>query len=169
MKRIYRILYDLIAKKLPLSNARYNFGSKKIRYFLAKRFVDSIGENVNIEKGATFSNSVKVGNNSGLGVRCEIYGEVEIGDNVMIGPDVIIYTQNHAFKCKDVLIIDQNYSSPQKVTIGNDVWIGRRVIILPGVHIGNGAVIGAGAVVAKDIPEYAIAVGNPVVIKGYRQ
>ena len=65
--------------------------------------------------------------------------------------------------------MDQNYSSPQKVTIGNDVWIGRRVIILPGVHIGNGAVIGAGAVVAKDIPEYAIAVGNPVVIKGYRQ
>ena len=59
MKRIYRILYDLIAKKLPLSNARYNFGSKKIRYFLAKRFVDSIGENVNIEKQDVFEKNGK--------------------------------------------------------------------------------------------------------------
>lgn len=169
MKKIYRLIYDLIGKRLPLSNSKYSFGSKKIRYFLAKHLIDSIGDNVNVEKGAIFSNTVKVGNNSGLGVRCEIYGDVEIGDNVMMGPDVIIYTQNHAFRQKDVLIMNQNYSVSQKVTIGNDVWIGRRVIILPGVHIGNGAVIGAGAVVAKDIPEYAIAVGNPVVIKGYRE
>ena len=164
MKRFY-----IFAKKLPLSNSKYSLGSKKIRYFLAKHLIDSIGVNVNIEKGATFSNSIKIGNNSGLGVRCEIYGEVEIGDNVMMGPDVIIYTQNHSFRRKDCLIIDQQYSDIQKVTIGDDVWIGRRVIILPGVNVGKGAVIGAGAVVAKDIPEYAIAVGNPVVIKGYRE
>lgn len=169
MKRFYRFIYNTFAKNLPLSNSKYSFGSKKIRYFLAKHLIDSIGVNVNIEKGATFSNSIKIGRNSGLGVRCEIYGEVEIGDNVMMGPDVIIYTQNHSFRCKECLIIDQQYSDIQKVTIGDDVWIGRRVIILPGVNIGKGAVIGAGAVVAKDIPEYAIAVGNPVVIKGYRE
>lgn len=169
MRKIYKLLYTIIAKNLPLSNSKYNLGSRQLRYYFAKHLVRSIGNNVNIEKGATFSYSVKIGNNSGLGVRCEINGEVEIGNNVMMGPDVIIYTQNHAFRNKKELIINQGYFLPQKVIIGDDVWIGRCVIILPGVHIGKGAVIGAGSVVAKDIPEYAIAVGNPVVIKGYRE
>ena len=52
--------------------------------------------------------------------------------------------------------------------VGNDVWIGQNATILPGVHIGDGAIIGANTVVAKDIPPYAIAVGNPAVIKKYR-
>ena len=169
MKKIYRLLYTIIGKWMPLSNSKFNVGQKKIRYYFAKHFVDSIGKNVNVEKGASFPYSVKIGDNSGLGVRCEINGPVEIGNNVMMGPDVIIYTQNHAFIQKDVLIREQKYLPTQKVVIGDDVWIGRHVIILPGVHIGKGAVIGAGAVVAKDIPEYAIAVGNPVVIKGFRK
>ena len=169
MRKLYRLLYSIFAKYLPLSNSKFNVGQKKIRYFFAKHFIESIGNNVNIEKGAIFPYSVKIGDNSGVGVRCEINGPVEIGNNVLMGPDVIIYTQNHAFAQKDVLIKDQKFLSVQKVVIGDDVWIGRRVIILPGVHIGKGAVIGAGAVVAKDIPEYAIAVGNPVTIKGYRK
>lgn len=169
MKKLYKLLYDIFAKRLPLSNSKYNLGSKQIRYFFAKLFVNSIGKNVNIEKGASFPYSIKIGDNSGLGVRCEINGEVEIGNNVMMGPDVIIYTRNHAFRDKNTLIMNQGYYQPQKVVISDDVWIGRRVIILPGVHIGKGAVIGAGAVVAKNVPEYAIAVGNPVVIKGYRE
>lgn len=169
MKKVYRILYTILGKWLPLSNSKYNFGQKYIRYYFAKRFIDSIGSNVNIEKGASFPYSIKIGDNSGLGVRCEINGPVEIGNNVLMGPEVIIYTQNHAFIQKDILIKDQKYLPHQKVLIGDDVWLGRRVIILPGVQIGKGAVIGAGAVVARDIPEYAIAVGNPVVIKGYRK
>lgn len=56
-----------------------------------------------------------------------------------------------------------------KTTIGNDVWIGRRAMIMPGTKIGNGVVIGAGACVAKNIPNYAIAVGCPVKIIGYRE
>lgn len=169
MKKFYRFLYNVFAKNLPLSNSKYNIGQKHLRYFLCKHFVDYMGENVNIEKGATFPYSVRIGNNSGLGLRCEINGPVDIGNNVLMAPDVIIYTQNHAFKQKNIPIIEQKYYPTKKVKIDDDVWIGRRVIILPGVHIGKGAVIGAGAIVAKDIPEYAIAVGNPVVIKGFRE
>lgn len=169
MKKFYRFIYNVFAKNLPLSNSKYNIGQKYLRYFFAKRFVDYMGKNVNIEKGAKFPYYVRIGDNSGLGIRCEINGPVDIGKNVLMAPDVIIYTQNHAFKQKDVLIIEQKYYPIKKVIIDDDVWIGRRVIILPGVHIGKGAVIGAGAVVAKDIPEYAIAVGNPVVIKSFRE
>ena len=56
-----------------------------------------------------------------------------------------------------------------KVTIGNDVWIGMRSIIMPGVTIGNGAVIGAGAVVTKDVPDYAIVGGVPAKVIKYRK
>lgn len=64
--------------------------------------------------------------------------------------------------------INQDDISKGPIIIGNDVWIGTRAIILSGVTVGDGAVIGAGTVVAKDIPPYAIVVGNPVKIVGYR-
>lgn len=57
----------------------------------------------------------------------------------------------------------------QKVTIGNDVWIGTRVVILPGVHIGNGSIIAAGAVVSKDVPKYAVVGGVPAKVIKYRK
>jgi acetyltransferase-like isoleucine patch superfamily enzyme len=60
------------------------------------------------------------------------------------------------------------FSKSHKITIGDNVWIGRMVVILPGVTIGKGAIIGAGAVVSKDIPDYAIAVGNPAKVVKYR-
>ncbi len=168
-RKINMKIYNIIGKWLPLSNAKPNLGQKKIRAMLAKGALDYVGEDVNIEKGAKMVYSVSVGDRSACGVRCEINGRTYIGNDVLMGPDVIIYTKNHEFRDKNVTIIEQAFQEEKPVYIGNDVWIGRRVIILPGVHIGNGAVIGAGAVVAKDIPEYAIAVGNPVRVIGYRE
>lgn len=54
------------------------------------------------------------------------------------------------------------------MVIGNDVWIGYKAVIMPGVKIGNGAIIGAYCVVSKDVPSYAVAVGNPCCIVKYR-
>ena len=65
-------------------------------------------------------------------------------------------------------LIKWNEINPKKTHIGNDVWIGRNVIITNGASIGNGAIIGAGSVVTKDIPDYAIAVGNPARVIRYR-
>ena len=62
----------------------------------------------------------------------------------------------------------QGLTRPRPVIIEDDVWIGTKVIILPGVHIGKGSVIGAGAVVTKNIPAYSIAAGNPAVVKRNR-
>jgi len=61
-----------------------------------------------------------------------------------------------------------NYDQVRRVIIGNDVWIGTRVIILGGVHVGNGAIIGAGSIVTKDIPDFAIAAGVPAKVIKYR-
>lgn len=169
MKKIYLHVYNVTAKHLPLSNDRFNIGQKAIRYWFARHIVKSIGANVNIEKGASLNYSLEIGDNSGIGVNCELNGDVHIGNNVMMGPECVFYTRNHEFHDRSKLIIEQGYCDRKPIYINDDVWIGRRAIILPGVHIGKGAIIGAGAVVAKDIPDYAIAVGNPVQIKGYRK
>ena len=83
---------------------------------------------------------------------------IRIGNNVMFGPNVSIYTAGHPLH-PDSRNSGYEYGIP--VTIGNNVWIGGCCVILPGVTIGDNAVIGAGSVVTKDIPANVCAAGNP--------
>lgn len=168
-KYIGLILYNFIAKNLPKSNSIIKLGQKHLRYLCGKLILAKCGKNVNIEQGASFSSKVEIGDNSGIGIRASIGGKCIIGKNVMMGPDCIIYTKNHSFADLNVPMIKQGYMSENSVTIGDDVWIGGRVIILPGVTIGSHSIIGAGSVVTKDVPEYAIVAGNPAVVKKMRK
>ena len=167
---IYYYIYQYFGKKLPLSNSRINIGQKKLRVWLAKHFC-SIGENVNIEQNATIPIGMTIGDNSGVGVNCMLQGPIEIGNNVMMGPEVIVFTTNHAFRDKSIPMILQGHEEPKKVIINNDVWIGQRTIILPGVEIPDGVVCGAGTVLSAKcaIEPYSIVAGNPARIVGYRK
>lgn len=89
--------------------------------------------------------------------------EVIIGDNVMISPEVMILTGNHDFSDKNKLLIEQKIIT-KPVKIGNDVWIGARALILPGVEVGERSIIAAGSIVTKDIPSNVIVGGNPARI-----
>ena len=84
--------------------------------------------------------------------------QVTIGDDCFIGPNVSIYTACHS---TDPVERNTRREWAEPVTIGDNVWIGGSVTILPGVSIGNNVTIGAGSVVAKDIPDNVVAVGNP--------
>lgn len=132
---------------------------------MGKVLFDYCGSNVNIEKGADFGTGkgISLGDYSGIGVNCKVRGPLTIGKNVMMGPNVNILTHSHNFDRTDIPMCKQggNFKS---VTIGNDVWIGMNTLILPGVHIGNGVIIGAGAVVTKDIPDYVVVGGVPAKI-----
>ena len=156
---MYYTLYCIFGVWLPLS--RRMKLAKRIRVFFAKLIVEYCGNNVNIEKGAYFTPQLKIGDRSGIGVNCEAHGYITIGKDVMMGPDCIIYSSNHCHDRTDIPMIDQGGEYAKPVTIGNDVWLGRRVMIMPGVNIGDGCIIGAGAVVCHDIPPYSIAVGVP--------
>lgn len=169
MKSIYRILYRLIGKKMPLSDVKFSFGAKKIRRFLTKKIIVKMGNNVNIEKGAEFFNSLEIGNNSGVGVNCMLSGKIIIGNDVMMGPEVYIYTFNHRFNRIDIPMWKQGHEEIKPVYIEDDVWIGSRVTILPGVKIGKGSIIGASSVVTKDVLPYSVVGGNPAKLLKVRE
>ena len=107
-----------------------------------------------------YGSHIKVGKNFFANYNCTIIdvADVIIGDNCQMAPNVAIYTAGHP-----VYPSTRNtaYEYGKEIVIGNNVWIGGNTVILPGVHIGDDVVIGAGSVVTKDIPDRCIAAGNP--------
>ncbi len=93
-------------------------------------------------------------------------GGIRIGCNTLIGFKSILITHTHRAS-ESRPIIDQGMES-KPITIGEDVWIGACVLVLPGVSIGDHAIIGAGSVVTREIPPYAVAVGSPARVIRYR-
>ena len=161
---IGKILYHLLAIHMPVSFSRFNFGSRKVRAFCGRLLLKHCGTNINIEKGACFGSDVSLGDNSGIGIRAQVEDNVFIGSNVMMGPDCMLFTRNHKFSDLTIPMCQQGFSDRKEVVIEDDVWIGARVIILPGVRVGKGSIIGAGAVVTKDVPPYSIVGGNPAKV-----
>jgi maltose O-acetyltransferase len=162
-KYLCLIIYYSFARYLPVSDEPQSLKlSKPIRGFLARQIFDECGTNINLEKGAYIADGkfIRVGNNSGIGVNAFVQRNVSIGNDVMMGRDVIIMTTSH--KTSDPLIPMRSQGGKEvPVIIGDDVWIGSRVIILPGVKIGNGSIIGAGAVVTRDVEPYSVVGGVP--------
>lgn len=130
----------------------------------------SAGRGINIEHGANIGKGAQlsVGSRSSVGINASLHGPVRIGDDVMMGPEVMVFALGHATDRWDVPMIDQGFAEPDPVEIGDDVWIGARAILLPGVRVGRGAVVGAGAVVARDVPPCAVVVGNPARVVSFR-
>ena len=145
---------DDIERKLLLKDILGNIG---VNCFVTPPFFCDYGINT------TF------GNNVYLNANCVILdsARVTIGDNTLLGPNVQIYTPFHPI---DYKTRNTGVECAKPVHIGKNCWLGGSVIILPGVTIGDGCVIGAGAVITKDIPKNSIAVGNPAkVIKTINQ
>lgn len=132
-----------------------------------------IGNDFKILRNATINTIekgfIEIGDNVHVGESSMItaYQKVKIGNNVMIGPHNIIVDLSHG---KDRLDIPMRIQPPtaKTIVIEDDVWISSNCVILPGVTIGKGSVIGAGAVVTKDIPAYAIAGGVPAHVLKWR-
>ena len=104
----------------------------------------------------TLGRKAYIGRNTFLGV----YQPIEIGSNALIGAYCYLISANHRFDRRDVPIRDQGFTGAP-VTIGEDVWLGTHVVVLPGVTIGRGAVVAAGSTVTKDVPPYEVWGGTP--------
>lgn len=151
------------ARHLPASNHRLGRFARPVRAWICRGLFKHAGRGINIERGAYFGSGleIEIGDYAGIGVNCQLWGPVRIGNEVAMGPEVVIITRDHRLDNPDVPIRLQGYRESEPVVIGDNSFIGQRVIILPGVRIGRCAIVGAGAVVTKDVPDYAIVGGNP--------
>lgn len=124
------------------------FGSVKGSFYITQPFYCDYGCNISI------------GNNFYTNYNCSILdgAKVSFGDNVFIAPGCVFSTAGHAIDAK---MRAEGLEIALPITVGDDVWIGANVTVLPGVTIGSNTVIGAGSVVTKDIPSGVIALGNP--------
>lgn len=165
-KILYLFLYYFIAYHLPQSPLPGSKFGHWLRKVSTSGIFKKCGRGVRIGAGVRFGSgsAITLGQNSNLGYRSWIASDTTFGCDVVMGPEVIIISQNHAFEHTNGPIIEQGISPIKPVVIGDDFWIGTRVIILPGVTIGSHSIIGAGSVVTKDVPEWTIVGGNPAKI-----
>lgn len=136
-----------------------------VRVSLLKTLFGSTGQQIHIEGNVQcdYGSNIHVGEHFFANFDCVFLDvcPITIGDHCMLAPGVHIYTATHPL---DPIERASGLEFGKPVTIGNNVWIGGRAIINPGVHIGDNAVIASGAVVTKDVPERAVVGGNPARI-----
>lgn len=141
--------------------------SRTLRHALLRLWIGRLGTGTGVQRGCRFyhASRVQLGDRNVINHDCLLDGRhfsIRTGTDVSIGPEATILTLGHDPRSPDFA------NRGGDVLIGNQVWIAYRAIILPGVTIGDGAVIGAGAVVAKDVEAYAIMAGNPARKVGER-
>ena len=142
------------SKQFPISQA--------IRRAACKLLFDKAGKNLNIGRKCRFSNHVSMGDSSGLGDNAYVSGTLIIGDSVLIAPQCVFLGLNHTFDEETLEEIPGGENKPIK--IGNHAWLGYGVKVLAGVTIGEYAIVGAGAVVTKDVEPYTIVGGVPAKV-----
>ncbi|EMT6161320.1 acyltransferase [Neisseria gonorrhoeae] len=156
--KFFFLLLRFAGSVLPPSYMRgIGIVGRRVRGFLARRVSPHIG------RGAYVFPDTVLGDGSGIGANCEICRGLVVGKNVMMGPECLLYSTNHKFDRENKRF--EGYTEIRPITLEDDVWPGCRVIVMAGVTVGRGSVVGAGAVVTKDIPPYSLAAGNPAVVK----
>lgn len=163
MRYFWYFLYISCFRFTPERYRPYGLFFPKIRQLLVRQFATHAAPDIVVKHNADISPNIQIGSRSELGTRCLIQANVKIGKDVMMGPDVKIYSRNHGHDRLDIPMMDQGQVEKTTV-IGDDVWIGANALIMPGVRIGSHTIIAAGAVVTRDTPEYAIMGGVPAKV-----
>lgn len=171
MHAVKIIIYYAIIAKLP--HSRYLKLANKLRLFYLTHVLKVIRESGHVsffEPGIYIGNGQKVS----IGRDCQINENVfmqgaKIGNYVMIAPNASILSKSHNFENLTVPMILQGECEEKIPVIEDDVWLGRNVVVMPGIRIGKGSIVGAGAVVVKDVAPYSIVGGVPARLIRMRQ
>lgn len=168
-KAVGYALYVLLGSWLPHYQLHRRWPlSDAIRRFSGTLMFDYCGKNIDLGRHISFSSKLFIGNRSSIGDFTQLQGEVHIGNNVMIAPKCSFIAMDHVISNTDIPM-NQQGEIYKAISVEDDVWIGYGTIILKGVHIGKGAICAAGAVVTKDVPNYAVVGGVPAKIIKFRK
>jgi maltose O-acetyltransferase len=156
-------VYLGLARHLPWSPRPGGMAARRLRALLGRQMLDYCGSNVNIEHGAWFGSGkgVRLGDRSDIGMDALVIGPIDIGNDVIMGPRCILLSSRHSTARVDLPINQQGFDEDRVIVVEDDVFIGAGTVILAGVRIAKGSIIGAGAVVARDVPPFSVAVGSP--------
>lgn len=168
MQKIFLILYYVVARKLPSSYFPLGNFFNSFRVLTLNKLIN-VGNNTVIQSGFRFglNKPLTIGDNCDINENVYVQSAV-IGNNVLIAQNVVILAITHNFRDKHMIIRHQGNTEAKTVIVEDDVWIGRNVIVLPGIVLGKGSVIGAGAVVTKNVSPYTIVGGVPAKVIGER-
>ncbi len=166
---LYNANYDktLIKERIEVKDKCFEYNNIKPsdiekRTILMKKIIGKYKNNFYIEQPfmCDYGYNIEIGENFYSNHNLIILdgNKVEFGDNVFIAPNCAFYTAGHPL---DTERRNEGLEYARPIKIGNNVWIGGNVVVLPGVTIGDNVVIGAGSIVNKDIPPNSVAVGNP--------
>ena len=166
MRLLFLFLYYGFLRYLPANSffiRPIGFFCGKLRYLCCKRIFKKCGKYVGIERLASFGSGKElvIGERSNWGFNCKVPSDIVLGNDVMMGPNFCCFTTNHCADRIDIPMNRQGTTPRCKFKIGNDVWIGFDVLMLPGAEISDGCVIAARSVVTTFIPEYSVAAGIP--------
>ncbi len=163
MHKLKLIFYYLFIQKLPHSRLWGGFNSVRRSYMANVLKVMPNDTNSKFENGIYISNAkkLKIGNHVRINENVFLQGEIIIGNHVMIAPYTAIYTNAHEHKNTTIPMVLQGETPTKMVTICNNAWLGRNVVVLPGITVGEGAIVGANSVVTKDVAPFTIVGGVP--------
>ena len=156
-KLLGRVLYA-IGGVLPHGTSKQFPVSQGIRKISGKLLFDHAGKGMNIGRKCRLSNHVSLGDHSSIGDGGYVSGTLIVGDMVLIAPQCVFLGLDHVF---DEETLEHKGSVSRPITIKDHAWIGYGVKILPGVTVGEYSIVGAGAVVTRDVEPYAIVGGVP--------
>lgn len=163
--KLFLIIYYSIIKNIPHSRLIGVVGLIRVWYVSKVLKIMAPCKKSKFENGVYISDarSIKIGQCCQINENVFIQGAI-IGNYVLVAPNVAILSKTHKYSTIDIPILDQGDSIEKIVIIDDDVWIGRNAILMPGIKIGKGAIVGAGAVVTKDVDAYTVVGGVPAKI-----
>ena len=170
MRTFWLILYYGLAKHLPKSTVPVIGAiAKYLRRACAEHLFAECGPLINVEQGTYFGNGKQIrvlGEKVGLGKNFTCHSRIlTMHSHIMMAEDVLFQGGGHGYDNPDIRMDEAEGLQPTPLEVCEDVWFGARCMVLPGCkRIGAHSIIGAGAVVTKDVPDYAIVGGNPAKV-----
>ena len=163
MHKLKLIIYYLFIQKLPHSRLWGGFNSLRRWYMASVLRVMPNDANSKFENEIYISDAkqLTIGNHVRINENAFFQGDISIGNHVMIAPGVAIYTVAHRHDTIETPMVQQGTTESKKVTIGNNAWLGRNVVVLPGITVGEGAIVGANSVITKNVAPFTIVGGVP--------